>query len=103
MQTVWVRLTKAKSYDRGVRSHLINEWVLRVGLFLSVIVGKIIVEELELRVAKGVIKVWQGPGLVDGVFGGVGCVDWNHTDSQGKGDALGISSNMIHIGVDIAT
>ncbi len=103
MQTVWVRLTKAKSYDRGVRSHLINEWVLRVILFLSVIVGKRIVEELELRVAKGVIKMWQGPALVDGLFSGVGGVDWNHLDSQGKGDALGILSNMIQIGVEIAT
>jgi hypothetical protein len=52
---MWVRLTKAKRCDKGVRSHLINEWVLRVILFLSVIVGKRIVEELELRVAKGVI------------------------------------------------
>jgi hypothetical protein len=103
VQTVWVRLTKAKSYDRGVRSHLINEWVLRVILFLSVIVGKRIVEELELRVAKGVIKMWQGPALVDGLFNGVGGVDWNHLDSQGKGGALGISSNMIHISVEIAT
>ncbi len=34
---------------------------------------------------------------------GVGGVDWNHSDSQGKGDALGILSNMIHIGVDIVT
>jgi hypothetical protein len=69
MQTVWVRLTKAKSYDRGVRSHLINEWVLRV------IVGKVIVEELELRFAKGIIKMWQGPALVDELFSGVGGVD----------------------------
>jgi hypothetical protein len=103
MQTVWVRLTKAKSYDRGVRSHSINEWVLMVILFLSVIVGKKIVEELELRVAKGVIKMWQGPALVDGLFSGVSGVDWNHSESQGKRDALGISSNMIHVGVDIGT
>ena len=103
MQTAWVRLTKAKSYDRGVRSHLINEWVLRVILFLSVIVGMRIVEELELRVAKGVIKMWQGPALVDGLFNGVGGVDWNHSDSQGKGDALGIASNMIQVGVKVAT
>jgi hypothetical protein len=82
---------------------LINEWVLRVILFLSVIVGKRIVEELELRVAKGIIKMWQGPALVDGLFSGVGGVDWNHLDSQGKGDVLGMSSNMIHIGVEIAT
>ena len=72
-------------------------------LFLSVIVGKRIVEELELRVAKGVIKMWQGPALVGGLFSGVGGVDWNHLDSQGKGDALGILSNMIHIGVNTAT
>jgi hypothetical protein len=52
----WVRLTKAKSYDRGVRSRLIREWKLRVILFLSVVVGKKIVEELELRVGKGVIS-----------------------------------------------
>ena len=103
MQTRWVRLTKAKSYDRGVRSHLINEWVLRVILFLSVIVGKRIVEELDIRVAKGVFKMWLGPALVDGLFSGVSGVDWNPLDSQGKGDALGILSNMIHIGVDIAT
>jgi hypothetical protein len=57
MQTIWIRLTKAKSYDSGVRSHLINELVLRVILFLSVIVGKRIVEELELRVAKGIVKM----------------------------------------------
>ncbi len=82
---------------------MINEWVLRVILFLSVIVGKRIVEELELRVAKGVIKMWQGPALVGGLFSGVGGVDWNHLDSQGKGDALGILSNMIHIGVNTAT
>jgi hypothetical protein len=57
MQTRWVRLTKAKSYDRGVRGHLINEWELRVILFLSMIVGKKIVEELKLRVLKCVIKM----------------------------------------------
>jgi hypothetical protein len=90
MQTRWVRFTKAKSYDRGVRSHLIDQWVLRVILFLSVIVGKRIVEELELRNAKGVIKMWQGSALVDELFGGIGSVDWNHADSQGKGDTLGI-------------
>jgi hypothetical protein len=72
-------------------------------LFLSVIVGKKSIEDLELRVTKGVIKMWQGPALVDGLFSGVGCVDWNHLDSQGEEDALGVSSNMIHIGVDIAT
>jgi hypothetical protein len=47
--------------------------------------------------------MWQGPALVDGLFSGVGGVDWNHLDSQGKGDVLGMSSNMIHIGVEIAT
>ena len=72
-------------------------------LFLSVIVEKKIVEEFELRVAKAVIKMWQAPALVGGLFGGIGWVDWNHLDSQGEGDALGISSSMIHIGVDIAT
>ena len=72
-------------------------------LFLSVIVGKKSIEDLELRVTKGVIKMWQGPALVDGLFSGVGGVDWNHLDSQGKGDALGILSNMIQIGVEIAT
>ena len=90
MQTIWVRLTKAKSYDRGVSSHLINEWKLRVILFHRVIVGKKIVEVLELRIAKGVIKMWQDPTLVDGLFGGVGGVDWNQLDSQQKWDALGI-------------
>jgi hypothetical protein len=55
MQTIWVKLTRAKSYDRGVRGHLINEWKLRVILFLSVIVGRKIVDDLELRIAKGVI------------------------------------------------
>ena len=82
---------------------MINEWVLRMILFLSVIVGKRIVEELELRVAKGVIKMWQGPALVDGLFSRVGGVDWNHSDSQEKGDALGIASNMIQVGVKVAT
>ena len=37
------------------------------------------------------------------LFSGIGGVDWNHSDSQGKGDALGILSNMIHIRVNIAT
>jgi hypothetical protein len=82
---------------------LINAWELRVILFLSVIVGKKIVEELELRVAKGIVKMWQGPALVDGLFSGIGGVDWNHLDSHGKVDTLEISSNMIHIGVNIAT
>ncbi len=72
-------------------------------LFLGVIVGKKIVEELELRVVKGIIQMWQGPAMVVGWFSGIGWVDWNHFDSQGKGDALGISSSMIHIGVYIAT
>jgi hypothetical protein len=48
------------------------------------------------------IKMWQGPALVDGLFGGIGGVDWNHSDSQRKVDALGILSNMMHIGGDIA-
>jgi hypothetical protein len=45
---------------------LIHEWKLRVIHSLSVIVGKKIVEELELRILKGIIKMWQdcaGPSL----------------------------------------
>jgi hypothetical protein len=75
MQTIWVRLTKGRSCDKGVRSHLIHEWKLRVIPSLSVIVGKKIVEELELRILKGVIKMWQGPALVDGLFSRVVGVD----------------------------
>ena len=103
MQTIWVRLTKARSYDREVRSHEIKEWKFRMILFLIVEVGKKIVEKLELRIAKGVIKMWQGPALVDGMFVAVGGVDWDHSDSQREWDTFGISSDMIHIEVNIAT
>lgn len=72
-------------------------------LFLFVIIGKEIVEDLELRVAKGIIKMWKGPALVDRLFDWIGSVDWDHSNSQGKGDSSGVAGDMIHIGSDIAT